>query len=521
MAAVLLGMLATGPTAAEDGAAARSISVASGTPTATPAPAPLARTLDIGDFVHRVVLGNAAAQAAKLQTQAAERLVQAERALYDPSLFGRLRHDRIDRPRSSDEVSSGLFTSAGGQTVALERNETLASGVRGKLPSGATFELSHDLRRRASNLLGEQADREYRGTLSLTLKQPLLRGRGRESTEADLRVAEKEHAIEQQRLSKQMLELVGEAAGAWWRLHTADRVISMRQASLSTAFDLEAEARSRVDGGFAPRTDLLEANLAIAARRTDLARAQQFLMEARARARTLLGGGGDGAPEPTLLAAGERAPMIEQSELQLATFSAQRLEHWPAYQIARLRLEQEQERLDFAAQQERSDLSVELGVNRNSLTGALGSSLSQSLGAKHPGWYAGLLLEMPLDNGAARSRREAQWLRRDAARVQLEGEGRQAADEWAVRHAQALASRVEIEQLSRELEVRQALLAAEQDNHRMGRSRLRLLIEAQDRLDDGRLRLADAQLRARLAEIAFMTIEGSLFKTFDVELTLR
>jgi outer membrane protein TolC len=197
------------------------------------------------------------------------------------------------------------------------------------------------------------------------------------------------------------------------------------------------------------------------------------------------------------------------------------LARWPAYQIARLRLEQEQARLDYAVLNERADLSVELGLNRNSLTDALGSSLSQSLGAKHPGWYAGLLLEMPLDNGAARSRKEAQWLRRDAARVQVEGEARLAADEWAVRQAQVLASRVEIEQLNLELEVRQALLAAEQENHRMGRSRLRVLIEAQDRLDEGQLRLLDARLRARLAELAYLTIDGGLLKAFDVEFATR
>jgi outer membrane protein TolC len=482
--------------------------------------APLERALELGDFVHRVVLGNAGAQVARLQTQAAERLVQAERALYDPSLFGRLRRDRIDRPRSTDEVTSGLFTSAGGEKVALERNDTLASGVRGRLPSGATLELSHDLRRRASNLLGDQADREYRGTLSLTLKQPLLRGRGRESTEADLRVAEMEHAVELQRLAKQVLELVGESAGAWWRLHTAHRVLAMRTASLRTAFDLEAEARSRVEGGFAPRTDLLEAGLAIAARRTEIARAQQFLMEAQARARTLLGGS-IGPGEPALVARGEPATTGEHQGMELARFSLPLLARWPAYQIARLRLEQEQARLDYAVLNERADLSVELGLNRNSLTDALGSSLSQSLGAKHPGWYAGLLLEMPLDNGAARSRKEAQWLRRDAARVQVEGEARLAADEWAVRQAQVLASRVEIEQLNLELEVRQALLAAEQENHRMGRSRLRVLIEAQDRLDEGQLRLLDARLRARLAELAYLTIDGGLLKAFDVEFATR
>ena len=46
-------------------------------------------------------------------------------------------------------------------------------------------------------------------------------------------------------------------------------------------------------------------------------------------------------------------------------------------------------------------------------------------------------------------------------------------------------------------------------------------MEAQDRLDEGRLRLAEAQLRARLADIAYLTIDGALFEAFDVQVTPR
>jgi hypothetical protein len=83
------------------------------------------------------------------------------------------------------------------------------------------------------------------------------------------------------------------------------------------------------------------------------------------------------------------------------------------------------------------------------------------------------------------------------------------------------ASRVELEQLQRELAAREALLAAERENHALGRSRLRQLIEAQDRLDEGRLRMAEAQLRARLADIAYLTIGGALFEAYDVQVDLR
>jgi outer membrane protein TolC len=54
------------------------------------------------EFVHRVVLTNATARAARLQADAAGKLVDAERALYDPTVFGRARRQGTERPRSVD-----------------------------------------------------------------------------------------------------------------------------------------------------------------------------------------------------------------------------------------------------------------------------------------------------------------------------------------------------------------------------------------------------------------------------------
>lgn len=486
------------------------------------APEAIARPLGLKEFVHRVVLGNATGEAARLQAQAAGKLVDAERALYDPTLIGRARRQATDRPRTYDEQVASLnpFDPNTRKNVVLEYGDTLQAGLRGKLPSGATFEITHDANRRASNLLQSVDEREYRGTLALTLKQPLLRGYGRASAEADLRVAEREQLIEEQRLLKQMLEIVGDAAGTWWRLHHAEQMLTVRRAGVQTALDLQQEARRRVEGGFAPRTDLLEAEFAIASRQTELARVQQVIVETQARARNLLGGESDGGQARSLLAAGgatpERPPLDTSASGPVPTLL---LERWPAWQIARLRLEQEQLRLDFARRQEQPDISLELGLNRNSLTDRFKSSLERSLGAANQGWQAGVVLEMPLDNGAARSRREAQGLRRDAARAQLEAESRLATSEWTTRRGQVHASRVELEQLKRELAAREALLVAERENHATGRSRLRQLIEAQDRVDDGRMRMAEVQLRARLADIAYLTMAGELFELFDVRLT--
>lgn len=476
------------------------------------------RELPLEEFVQQVLLRNAGAQAARLQAEAAGRLVQAERALYDPAFTGRARRELSDRPRTFEERTSGLTNV--GKDSAIEQYGTASAGLRGKLPSGATFEFAHEMRRRASNLLSSDDVRENRGTLTLTLRQPLLRGAGRASTEADLRVAEKEQQIEAQRFVKQLQDLVADAGSTYWQLYRAEEAVRMRERSVAVAQELQAEVRRRADGGMAPRVELLEAELALGARQAEVVRARQLEIEVRARARTLLAEGSGAGPDPTLLTQVHQAAPEpgDPATLGEAAPPAALLENVPAYRIARLRLEQEQIRLDHARRQERPDVSLELGLNRNSLTESWRRGLEQSFGSRHPGHYAGVVLEMPIDNGAARARREGQGLRRDAARMQAEAEAHAAHNEWAARRGQWVASLGELALLERELQVRQAMLAAEQENYQAGRSRLRQLVEAQDRLDDARLRQLDAVARARVAEIALRAASGELFVHFGLKL---
>jgi outer membrane protein TolC len=294
----------------------------------------------------------------------------------------------------------------------------------------------------------------------------------------------------------------------------------MRERAVAVAQELRAEVQRRVDGGMAPRVELMEADIALAARQADVVRARQLVVEVQARARNLL------AFDPVTHPAWVLVTSVTESASELATAVPDTaggppeamIGRVPAYQIASLRLEQEQIRLDHARRQERADLSLEFGLNRSSLNDNWRRALDQSLGSRHPGHYMGLLLEMPIDNGAARARREGQGLRRDAARLQADAEAKNAYNEWASRRGQWTASLEEVALLKNEVQARQALLAAERENYAAGRTRLRGLIEAQDRLDEGRLRQMDAAVRARVSEIALRASSGELFSFFGLKI---
>ena len=129
-------------------------------------------SMDLNQIVQWAVWRNAAAAAARLQADAAGKLLQSERELYTSTGFVRVRREGYDRPRTYEERTVSLTNIE--KTSALEQISSGGIGVRGKLPSGASFELSNEQRRRQSNLLGSTDERENRGTLTFTDRKSVV-----------------------------------------------------------------------------------------------------------------------------------------------------------------------------------------------------------------------------------------------------------------------------------------------------------------------------------------------------------
>ncbi|MDP3350443.1 MAG: TolC family protein [Hydrogenophaga sp.] len=481
-------------------------------------------TLDLPGLVQLSLLHNASVHAARLQTAATAQLLNGEQALYEPALVLRGRREGADRPRTYEERTVGLTNI--GKESAIERYSSAVIGLRGKMPSGASYELSQELRRRQSNLLATTTERENRGTLSLVFKQPLLRGAGRSMTEADLRIADLEQQIEQQRYTKQMLDTAAEAAGVYWQLYRAQRSLALREISLATADRLLEDSQRRVAGGVAPRVDTIDAELAVRQRQTDLARASLQIRESGSRVLNLLNLSGvlhrelAFAAEPPRSLRWERAGVPAQAPALAQGVPEPAWERlgdtWPGYQMARLRFEQEQVRLGFARNQVLPDLTLELSYNANSLTRGFRDSHSRLWEGVNPGWYVQLSLDIPLGNQRARSREDAQMTKLQAARLQLEAEAKLLGNEWLVRADQVEALWAEAQSLEQDTESLSRLVEAERLSFQHGRARARDVILIQDRLDEARVRALDGWIKAELADVALQVVDGRLLQTFGI-----
>lgn len=197
-------------------------------------------------------------------------------------------------PRFAGEASAArsLMPSGSALTGDLsldQRTYRLDLGVSDLLRTGTL--LSFDFRnvRQDSTSAVSLLSPEYAASLTLSARHPLLRGAGRRTTEAPLRVARAASAAGDHEFRARVMDIVAAARTGFFAFHAAHREVEVRRTAVSLAETLLARTLAEIEAGTLAPVDRLPAEAAAAARREELLRAEAAARNAEDDLKTLLG----------------------------------------------------------------------------------------------------------------------------------------------------------------------------------------------------------------------------------------
>lgn len=478
--------------------------------------------LDARTLLQLALLQNADVLYARLQARIADEGLAAETGLYDPIFYASLRRDGRSRQRTVEER---LTAALGGITQLEEMGRSGELGVRLRAPTGAEASVALRSAQRRSNIIGSApfslSDSESAGALVLTLRQPLLRGLGRDVTETDLRVADAERDVGRWQFRQQVLRVGSDALSAYWQLERAQASQALRMQAQANAQALRDDVRVRIGGGRLPPAALDEADAALATREAELARGAQALADAQTRVRQLL----DLPPDDQAwrLAPPGAALALPPLDRPATTLASERLPTalaaWPALRIAQLRRAQADLRLALAIDRNRPALDVQASYSNNSLTYGPLDAASKALQGRNPDWSIGLSLEMPFGGDKrASAQQRAQALRREQADLEIHSVRQSLANDLLNRVMQLAALHDEQRQLHQDRAARQGLLQADETQFAVGTAPLNRVLRRQSDLLEAQLRVADIDARLALAQVALQLVDGSLLSAYDVRI---
>lgn len=233
-----------------------------------PAPAadqPAARGVSVRECVEAALRNNIDIAVAKAEQVIGGQGIPVEQAAFLPRFTGELSASRAVTP--SDTTLTGSL-------AVDQRLLTFNAGVSDLLATGTALSLDYKSQRQELSSAVASLTPEYTTALTLSARQPLLRNRGRQVTEAPLQIARAGAAAKTAEWKGRVMDVVAAVRTAYVAFHAAHREVAVRRSALALAEKLLEQVNARIDAGAAPSLDRLPAEAAVAARREELLRAE-------------------------------------------------------------------------------------------------------------------------------------------------------------------------------------------------------------------------------------------------------
>lgn len=440
-------------------------------------------------------------------------LAEAEKAIYEPVLFLSARLADTRRQRSIEEQTSNPFLPSARVPELDEESKTVEIGLRQRLASGGELALSARQSRRDSNALSVEL--EVNSALVLTFKQPLMRGRGKQITETDRRVADIEALVTQWQFRQQLQKVTAEGLSLFWQAHVSSEALNLRQALQRSAEALLADAEERLAAGrLAPRL-VSEARRLLLQRQSETLRSQQLRDELVLRLLSSVD-----LPHKRLGDLVLVVPTTTATSARSAVDERQALAQWAPYRIAGLRQTQGEVRLAFAQNQQRPAVDLVLSHTQSGLADTRGS-WSTARSGRFPEWFVGINAELGAHgNARARAQAEAQAFRVLQSETEQRAIEQTFLNDLQAKREAMRALEQEQQLVLGDLALRARFYEQEKERVALGVAALFSQIQAEQDLLEARIRLADVSGRRETARLALLLAEGSLLEAHAVDTPL-
>ena len=483
---------------------------------------PAAADLTLDVFLKRVLERNESLQAKMLEVEINRRKARGEYGAFEPEVFGSVSREANKRENTVEQQSN-----LNGANTFTERNNIYQGGLETLVPSGAKVRLGYTLRDLKNSLQGQSSifgtrggtNGEYQTFFGFSLTQPLLKNAWYPANLAGIRLAALASDVAFQEYRRQLMVVVSTAEASYWNLYMAQEQVRFFQDSVATAQKILNDNRERLQAGKGSELEVLEAQAALALRRSKLSDAEQKLYEASNRvislyAETVIG-------TNRLVRAVDR-PQIGSTNAVFFDAWKNAYEFNPDFLSQRQKALQESVRLAYAKNQRLPELDLKGSYGLNGLGETPGSSWDDVGQGGFPSWSVGLEMRFPLA-GNIRGRNElaAARLREKEALVSLQEIQSQIVNALDTALHKINSTRDSVQSYENVVSFNTNLLQTALARLEVGKVESRKVLDIEADLFEARNSVVDALVQYQRALLEFDLVQGVILKKRDLELTQK
>jgi outer membrane protein TolC len=463
--------------------------------------------LTLREAVQAALASNLEVRIASLEPEIARQSVTVEEAAFDTRLFA---EGSVAQSEQTTTFSATTGTSA-------DRRSWVA-GAQKRFALGTSVTVQTSLDRNDSNAGVNTSNLSQSADLTLLVRQPLLRGFGRDANLASLQQSEAGFEAAKAAFRKALLEVLAEAERAYWNVARLQEELALNDSALSVAEALLNESRERRRVGLATEVDVLQAEAFQAEQLEARIETNRRLGEAVDALLSITGRFQEDTPpgidyEPSLEPL--QIDTLFEPEFRRILEEARAIDPDLAAQASRL------DQRQWAVREAKANLKPSLDLV---LSGAYlglddedaGTAYNNAFDRDGNAWSAGLEFSMPWQQRAAKAtlrQREKQFEQEEIRYLQREQElFRNVRAAW--RSLESTRQSLEASRLT--VRLQEAAFEQEKGKFEEGLSVFRDVLESQRDLDQAQSRLLQAKFNRISAEIEIQRLSGKLFERHNL-----
>ncbi|HEY7387212.1 MAG TPA: TolC family protein [Bryobacteraceae bacterium] len=239
-------------------------------------------SLTLRDVIERVLANNPDLQIARIAREEADDNVKAAAGYYDPTIGF-----QADRSRAVTPIASLIGGSANGKLTQSEISGN--PSLSGYSPwFGGSYTLTFSNSRQQTDSTFATLNPQYPASLSLSLTQPLWRGRHTDEARYRLQVARKNTQLSAEQLRQHVIETVTQAVQAYWEVDYALQNLEVQRQAVRLAEAQRASNQRQAEQGILAPIDVVAAQTQVATFQQSLFAAQQALTAAENTLKALM-----------------------------------------------------------------------------------------------------------------------------------------------------------------------------------------------------------------------------------------
>lgn len=398
--------------------------------------------------------------------------------------------------------------------IIEQDSNTYEATLQGKIPWGTQYQMKMSVVEEQSTYSANES--EFSGGLTLSITQPLLRGRGPKANLARIRIAKNSRVIAENQLMSQVMTSVSDVVKAYWDLVGAEQQLIVRETSLENAQRLMDINQRRLDIGIGAALEVVQAKASVAQRTSDVIAARNQVWLAEDRLKLLLDLKENEEFSSKRIVAVD-SPEAEELDLDEQASINRALENRPELHSAELEIDSAELDRYRAA----NNMQMKLDVSGSVFQGARGDSAGtvfDGVTSRDDNSYSFQVDgEIPITNRQARGQYMKALQTKRQAKDRLYKTKNEI--EINVRNAvrQAASSRIIVESSGQARSLQETNVAAEEKRLKLGISTSFEVLRTQEDLANAHAQEVQAKIDYEKALTDLRLAEGSILTALNVE----